>query len=114
MSGMKPNKFILVQPIESTINNITNIKTVNNYTVQENSQKPHQPEEVVVSSFSSIDMEDGGAAKNNHVGMAKRPSYLNHQSTGGTGTARTMQQRGQNLIHLGETSSPIKIANSNQ
>jgi len=88
---MKPNKFILVQPIESTINNITNIKTVNNYTVQENLQKPHQPEEVVVSSFSSIDMEDSSAAKNNHVGMAKRPSYLNHQSTVGAGTARNMQ-----------------------
>ncbi len=49
--------------------------------------------------------------------MAKRPSYINHQSTtgngGGAGTARIMQ-RGQNLIHLGETSSPIKVASSNQ
>jgi hypothetical protein len=41
ITAMKPNKFILVQPIESTVNNITNIKTVNNYTVQDNSQKPH-------------------------------------------------------------------------
>jgi hypothetical protein len=46
----------------------------------------------VISSFSSIDMEDGGAAKNNPVAMAKRPSYMNHQSTGGGAvTARTMQ-----------------------
>ena len=58
-------------------------------------------------------MEDNGGAKNNNFAMAKRPSYLNHQSTGGGGTARGMQQRGQNLIHLGETTSPIKIANSN-
>jgi len=36
-------------------------------------------------------MDDGGAAKNNHAVMAKRPSYLNHQSTGGAVTARAMQ-----------------------
>jgi hypothetical protein len=47
--------------------------------------------QIIETPKSSIDMEDGGAAKNNHVAMAKRPSYLNHQSTGGAGTARTMQ-----------------------
>jgi hypothetical protein len=53
---MKPSKFILVQPLESTVNNITNIKTVNNFAFLETNT--HKPEEVVLSSFSSIDMED--------------------------------------------------------